>query len=45
MVIWLQNHSTPPLTQEGCYTQEFPHLQQSKVELDGGKADNLYDVT
>ena len=45
MATCLQNHSTPPLTQKGCYTQGFPHLQRSKVNLDGGKADNLYDTT
>jgi hypothetical protein len=36
-------NSTPH--QKGCYTQEFPHLQRSKVDLDGDKANNLYDIT
>jgi hypothetical protein len=36
-------NSTPH--QNDCHTQGFPHLQQSKVDLDKGKADNLYDAT
>jgi hypothetical protein len=35
-------------TKMATFTKSFnstPHLQQSKVDLDRGKADHLYDIT
>jgi len=45
MATCLQNHTNSIPNQKGCYTQGLPHLQRSKVDIDKGKANNLYDAT